>query len=331
MSKRDLIRIADLTTAEIETILALAGRLKRALRAGKAHPLLAGRTLAMIFEKPSLRTRVTFEVGMVQLGGAAIHLAPGDIRFGERESAADIARNLERWVDVVMARTFSHQSIVELARGARVPVINGLSDLHHPCQVLADCFTLLEHRGRLRGLRVAFVGDGNNMVHSWMDAAARLGFDFVLACPPGYEANPTITAEAGRRVQVTNDVAAAVRGADVVYTDVWTSMGQEDEAVTRRQTFRPYQVNEDVLRIAGRNALVMHCLPAHRGEEITDAVLDGPQSVVFDQAENRLHVQKAIMVWLLGATPRARTVSRRRAPSRPSPTARKTSRRTRRG
>jgi ornithine carbamoyltransferase len=298
--KRDLLRVADLSTADIEAIFALAGRLKAELRAGKPHPLLSGRTLAMIFEKPSLRTRVTFEVGMVQLGGAAIHLAPGDIRLGERESASDIARNLERWVDLVMARTFAHQSVVDLAAAARVPVINGLSDLHHPCQVLADCFTLLEHRGALSGLRVAFVGDGNNMVHSWMDAAARLGFDFVLACPPGYEPDPAILAEAGSHATVTHDVAAAARGADVIYTDVWTSMGQEAEAKTRRRAFQPYQVNERVVALAGPNTLVMHCLPAHRGEEITDAVLDGPQSVVFDQAENRLHVQKAIMLWLLG-------------------------------
>ena len=299
--KRDLTRIADLTSVEIEAILGLAGRLKAELRAQRPHPLLAGRTLAMIFEKPSLRTRVTFEVGMVQLGGAAINLAPGDIRLGERESAGDIARNLERWVDVVMARTFLHQSVVDLAAGARVPVINGLSDLHHPCQVLSDCFTLLERRGRLAGLRVAFVGDGNNMVHSWMDAAARLGFDFVLACPPGYEPDPGIAAEAGARATVTHDVATAVRGADVVYTDVWTSMGQEAEAKARRRAFGPYQVDERVVALAGPGALVMHCLPAHRGEEIIDAGLDGPQSVVFDQAENRLHVQKAIMVWLLGA------------------------------
>jgi len=299
--KRDLVRIADLSGAEIETVLALAARLKRETRAREAHPLLAGRTLAMIFEKPSLRTRVTFEVGMVQLGGAAIHLAPGDIRLGERESAGDIAKNLERWVDVIMARTFAHKSVVDLAAGARVPVINGLSDLHHPCQVLSDCFTLLEHRGRLDGLRVVFVGDGNNMVHSWMDAAARLGFDFVLACPPGYEADPAITAEAGAHVSVTHDAAAAVRGADVVYTDVWTSMGQEAEAEARRRAFRPYQVNERLVAGAKPDALVMHCLPAHRGEEITDAVIDAPRSVVFDQAENRLHVQKAIMVWLLGA------------------------------
>jgi ornithine carbamoyltransferase len=298
--KRDLLRIADLSTAQIHEVLALAARLKADLRNKKPHPLLAGRTLAMIFEKPSLRTRVTFEVGMVQLGGAAVNLAPGDIRLGERESARDIARNLERWVDLIMARTFLHQSVVDLAAGARVPVMNGLSDLHHPCQVLSDCFTLLEHRSRLDGLRVAFIGDGNNMVHSWMDAAARLGFDFALACPPGYEPDPAITAEAGPRTTITHDVAAAVRGADVIYTDVWTSMGQEAEAKARRRAFAPYQVNEKVVALAGPQSLVMHCLPAHRGEEITDGVLDGPQSVVFDQAENRLHVQKAIMVWLLG-------------------------------
>ena len=298
--KRDLLRIADLSTQEIEAILALAKRLKDELRDGTPHPLLAGRTLAMIFEKPSLRTRVTFEVGMVQLGGAAIHLGPGDIRLGERESAGDIARNLERWVDLVMARTFLHQSVVDLAAGARVPVINGLSDLHHPCQVLSDCFTLLERRGRLAGLRVAFIGDGNNVVHSWMDAAVRLGFGFVLACPPGYEPDPSIIAEARPHATITHDVETAVRGADVVYTDVWTSMGQEAEAKARRRAFARYQVNERVVALAGPRALVMHCLPAHRGEEITDAVLDGPQSVVFDQAENRLHVQKAIMCWLAG-------------------------------
>jgi ornithine carbamoyltransferase len=299
--KRDLLRIRDLTGDEIEAIFALAGRLKKKLRAGRPHPLLAGRTLAMIFEKPSLRTRVTFEVGMVQLGGAAINLAPGDIKLGERESAGDIARNLERWVDLVMARTFLHQSVVDLAAGARVPVVNGLSDLHHPCQVLTDCFTLLEHRGLLEGLRVAFIGDGNNMVHSWMDAAALLGFDFVLACPPGYEPDARITAEAASHATVTHDAEAAARDADVIYTDVWTSMGQEAEAAARRAAFAPYQVNERLVALARPEALVMHCLPAHRGEEITDAVIDGPQSVVFDQAENRLHLQKAIMVWLLGA------------------------------
>jgi ornithine carbamoyltransferase len=302
--KRDLLRIADLATAEIEAILGLATRLKAELRARTPHPLLAGRTLAMIFEKPSLRTRVTFEVGMVQLGGAAISLAQGDIKLGEREPASDIARNLERWVDLILARTFLHQSVLDLATAARVPVINGLSDLHHPCQVLADCFTLLEHRGRIAGLRVVFVGDGNNMAHSWMDAAARLGFDFVLACPPGYEPDPGITAEAGSHVTITHDVDAAVRGADALYTDVWTSMGQEHEAAARRRAFKQFQVNERLVEMAGKDALVMHCLPAHRGEEITDAVIESPRSVIFDQAENRLHVQKAIMVWLSGAAAR---------------------------
>jgi ornithine carbamoyltransferase len=263
--KRDLLRLADLSREEIVAVLTLAKRLKAKLRAGRPHPLLAGRTLAMIFEKPSLRTRVTFEVGMVQLGGAAIHLAPGDIKLGERESPGDIARNLERWVDLIMARTFLHQ-----------------------------------HRGKLAGLHVAFIGDGNNMVHSWMDAAARLDFQFVLACPPGYEPDAAITAQTGGHATVTHDVEAAARSADVIYTDVWTSMGQEAEAQARRAAFQPYQVNERLVALASPRALVMHCLPAHRGEEITDAVIDGKQSVVFDQAENRLHVQKAIMVWLLG-------------------------------
>jgi len=299
--KRDLVRIGDCSPEELRAILELAKRLKKKLREGTPHPLLAGRTMAMIFEKPSLRTRVTFEVGMVQLGGAAIHLAPGDIKLGERETAGDIARNLERWVNLIMARTFLHSTVTDMAAGASIPVINGLSDLHHPCQVLSDCFTLQEHRGTLEGTRVAFVGDGNNMVHSWMEAAAGLDFEFVLACPPGYEADPAITTAAGKNVTVTHDVEAAVRGADVVYTDVWTSMGQEAEASKRRRAFARYQVNEPLMALAKKDALVMHCLPAHRGEEITDAVLDGKQSVVFDQAENRLHVQKAVMVWLLEA------------------------------
>ncbi|MGH7895438.1 MAG: ornithine carbamoyltransferase [Candidatus Binatia bacterium] len=299
--KRDLLRVSDLSTTEIGALLDLAARLKADLEAGTAHPLLAGRTLAMIFEKPSLRTRVTFEVGMVQLGGAAINLAPGDIKLGEREPVRDIARNLDRWVDVIVARTFLHQSVTDLATWAQVPVVNGLSDLHHPCQVLADCLTVREHLGRLAGLKVVFVGDGNNMAHSWIDAAVRLGFDFVLACPPGYEPDPTIMAEAGTRVTTMHDVAAAARGADVLYTDVWTSMGQEAEAEHRRRVFKPYQINDALVALAKPHALVMHCLPAHRGEEITDATIEGPRSVVFDQAENRLHVQKAILVWLLGA------------------------------
>jgi ornithine carbamoyltransferase len=299
--KRDFLSLADFTRAELEEILHLAARLKRDLKDGKQPPLLAGKSLAMIFEKPSLRTRVTFEIGMSQLGGTPVYLTPKDIQLGERESVADIARNLERWVDLIMARTFAHATLVELARHAGVPVINGLSDLLHPCQVLADCFTLIEHRGRLDGLRLAFVGDANNVANSWINAAAKLNFELILASPPGYEPDAaTLRAAraAGGRITAVHDAAAAAEGAEVLYTDVWTSMGQEHEAEKRRRDFAAYQINADLLRRAGSQAVVMHCLPAHRGEEITDDVIDGPQSIVFDQAENRLHTQKAIMVWL---------------------------------
>jgi len=299
--KRDFLSLADFTRPELEEILHLAARMKRDLKDGKQAPLLAGKSLAMIFEKPSLRTRVTFEIGMNQLGGTAVNLRHRDIQLGQRESVADIARNLERWVDLIMARTFAHATLVELARHAGVPVINGLSDLLHPCQVLADCFTLMEHRGRLDGMRIAFVGDANNVANSWIDAAATLNFDFILASPPGYEPDAaTLQAAraAGGRVTITHDAAAAAQGADVLYTDVWTSMGQEREAEKRRRDFAAYQINADLLQGAAAKAVVMHCLPAHRGEEITAEVIDGPQSIVFDQAENRLHTQKAIMVWL---------------------------------
>ena len=299
--KRDFLSLADFTWPELEEILHLAARMKRDLKDGKQAPLLAGKSLAMIFEKPSLRTRVTFEIGMNQLGGTAVNLRHRDIQLGQRESVADIARNLERWVDLIMARTFAHATLVELARHAGVPVINGLSDLLHPCQVLADCFTLMEHRGRLDGMRIAFVGDANNVANSWIDAAATLNFDFILASPPGYEPDAaTLQAAraAGGRVTITHDAAAAAQGADVLYTDVWTSMGQEREAEKRRRDFAAYQINADLLQGAAAKAVVMHCLPAHRGEEITAEVIDGPQSIVFDQAENRLHTQKAIMVWL---------------------------------
>jgi ornithine carbamoyltransferase len=299
--KRDFLSLADFTRAELEEILHLAARLKRDLKDGKQPPLLAGRSLAMIFEKPSLRTRVTFEIGMSQLGGTPVYLTPKDIQLGERESVADIARNLERWVDLIMARTFAHATLIELARHAGVPVINGLSDLLHPCQVLADCFTLIEHRGRLDGLRLVFVGDANNVANSWINAAAKLNFELILASPPGYEPD-TATLQAARaaggRITAVHDAAAAAEGAEVLYTDVWASMGQEHEAEKRRRDFAAYQINADLLRRAGSRAVVMHCLPAHRGEEITDDVIDGPQSIVFDQAENRLHTQKAIMVWL---------------------------------
>lgn len=291
----------DLSREEVRGILALARRLKQSQKRGKPHRLLAGKTLALVFEKPSLRTRVSFETGMVQLGGHAVFLGP-EIHLGVRESPADCARSLSRWVDLIVLRTFSQGTLEEVARSATVPVINGLTDLFHPCQVLADCFTLLERRKKLDGLKVAFIGDGNNMAHTWMEAAEKFSFSFSVACPRGYEPSAEITRlakEKGARLLVTNDVAAAVQGADVIYTDVWTSMGQEEEAEVRRNAFRGYQVHSGVVALAKPDALVMHCLPAHRGEEITDEVLEGPRSIVFDQAENRLHVQKAIMVWAL--------------------------------
>ena len=300
--KRDLLSIRDLSRGEIDALFALARRLKADLQNGRPHPRLAGKTLAMIFEKPSLRTRVTFEVGMVQLGGHAVHLSSQDIGLGTREPVADVARNLSRWVDAIMARTFSHGVLHELAEAASVPVINGLSDLLHPCQVLADCLTVIEHRGGLDDCKIAFVGDGNNVVHSWVNAAATLPFRFALACPPGFEPDGEVLVTASRygaRVDVTHDVAEAVREADVIYTDVWTSMGQEEDSARRQKAFGPYQVNADVVALAKPDALVMHCLPAHRGEEITADVVDGPRSVVLDQAENRLHIQKSVLVWLL--------------------------------
>ena len=302
MKKRDLLSLRDLSRDEISGIFALARRLKRDQKQGAPHRLLAGKTLAMVFEKPSLRTRVSFETGMVQLGGHAVFLGPAEINLGVRESAADCARSLSRWVDLIVVRTFSQNTLEEVARNAMVPVINGLTDLFHPCQVVSDCFTILEHRGKLEGLKIAFVGDGNNIVHSWLQAAEKFSFSFSLACPKGYEPSAEITRAAqenGGRIIIADDVAKAVRGADVIYTDVWTSMGQEGELEVRRKAFRGYQVNQDVVAMAKRDTLVMHCLPAHRGEEITDEVLEGPHSIVFDQAENRLHVQKAVMVWVL--------------------------------
>jgi ornithine carbamoyltransferase len=255
----------------------------------------------MIFQKPSLRTRITFETGMAQLGGHAIYLAPQDIGIGERESVKDVARNISRWVDLIMIRTFEHAICVELAREASVPVINGLTDQLHPCQLLADLMTLRERFGDLRKLKIAFVGDGFNMAQSWIEAAALAHFELRVACPKGYEPEDEFT-ERMRREELgfmTDDPLAAVKDADVIYTDTWTSMGREKEAATRRRDFRHYQVNRALMKHAARGAVVMHCLPAHRGEEITDEVIDSPQSIVLDQAENRLHAQKAVMVWLL--------------------------------
>src|SRR5262244_1631576 len=302
MSKRDLLNFDKLSREEMGKLFELAADLKRKQKQGITHPLLSHHSMAMIFEKPSLRTRVTFEAGMTQLGGSTIFLGLAEVGLGTRETPADCARSLSRWVDLITVRTFSQATLEEMAAYATVPVINALTDLSHPCQVLADCLTLIEHKGELQGLKVAFVGDGNNMVHSWIEAAEKLPISFAVACPKGYEPNKEIEQRArkdGAQIVVTNSVEEAVTGADAVYTDVWASMGQEKEAATRFKAFRDYQVNARVVAMAKKDAVVMHCLPAHRGQEISHEVLEGPQCIAFDQAENRLHVQKAIMVWLL--------------------------------
>jgi ornithine carbamoyltransferase len=298
--KRDFIDLSSISAAEGYALLNLASWLKSDLKNGLDHPYLRGKTLAMLFQKPSLRTRLTFEAGMAQLGGHAIYLGPSEIGIGERESVKDVARNLSRWVDLIMIRTFAHDTCLELAREASVPVINGLTDLLHPCQLLADLLTLREHRGDISRLHVAFVGDGFNLAHSWMEAADVFGFELRLGCPSGHEPDKSFAQRFKHgKITITNDPKEAVSGADAVYTDTWTSMGQEREAARRRRDFKGFQVNRELLKHAKPGALVMHCLPAHRGEEITDEVLDGPASVVLDEAENRLHVQKAVMLWLL--------------------------------
>jgi len=303
LKHKDLVSIFDLSADEIQEILSLSATIKEKLYQNIEFTPLARKTLAMIFEKPSLRTRVTFETGMTQLGGHAIFLSPNDINMGVRETVGDTAKNLSRIVDGIMARTFAHSSVQDLAREATIPVINGLTDKVHPCQGLTDCFTIQEKLGSLSGVKVAFLGDGNNVVHSWLYAAARLGFDFAVACPPGYKPLSEIVnearTEATSTITVTHDIAEALDGANVVYTDAWASMGQEHEAEERRKAFADYQLNKAALQLARPGALVMHCLPAHRGEEITDEVIDGPQSIVFDQAENRLHTQKAILTLLM--------------------------------
>jgi ornithine carbamoyltransferase len=284
-----LLSAADLTRDAAESLFRLAADLKANLKRGQLADPLKARTLALIFEKPSLRTRVTFEVGMVQLGGVAVYLTAQDIGLGRREPVADVARNLSRWVDGIVARTFAQATVEGLARHARVPVINGLSEHEHPCQALADLFTLWERGLDLGQVRVAWLGDGNNVCHSLLLLAALWGTEIRVACPPGYEPSASVVA----------DVPEAAMGADVLYTDVWISMGQEAEREQRLEAFGRYQLNDRVLGFAKPGALVMHCLPAHRGEEVTDAVLDGPQSVVLDQAENRLHAQKAVLLTLL--------------------------------
>jgi ornithine carbamoyltransferase len=306
---RDLTSIRDLSRDQAWALLCLACVFRGTLGVSKtAHQeILAGKSLAMIFEKPSLRTRVSFEVGLFQLGGHAVYLQPSDISMGKRETVADVAHNLERMVDGIMARVFAHRTIVELAEHSRVPVINGLCDREHPCQALADLLTVWEKRGAIEGQRIAYVGDGNNVANSLLLLGARLGASVVIASPPGYEPDPDLVAAAGTEaaargatVQVTNDPRAACTGADVIYTDTWASMGQETEAAERAKVFAPYQVTAELTSLASPDHLFMHCLPAHRGEEVTAEVLDGPNSVVFDEAENRLHAQKAVMAVLMG-------------------------------
>ncbi|HKY32162.1 MAG TPA: ornithine carbamoyltransferase [Candidatus Polarisedimenticolia bacterium] len=302
---RDLLTLRDFTPEEIGRLLDKAAEVKKDPAAYRKA--LDGKTLAMIFEKPSLRTRVTFETGMTQLHGHAIYISPADAGLGKRESVPDVARNLERWVNGIMARVFAHQVVEDLAAHAGVPVINGLSDDFHPVQALADFQTIREAAGRYEGVKLAYVGDGNNVTHSLLLAASRTGVSISVATPPGYEPRKDIVSEAvktGRRtgctVDVSNDLARAVRGAHFVYTDVWASMGQESEAQQRKAIFAPFQVNAKLMAMAGTDPWFLHCLPAHRGEEVTDEVADSPKSLIFQQAENRLHAQKAVMVLLMG-------------------------------
>jgi len=307
---RDLLSVADLSAAEVGRVFETAATLKAEFRIDRRHALLplAGRTLALLFQKPSLRTRVSFEAGMVQLGGHAIYLTH-DVVLGARESVRDVARNLDRFVDGIVVRTGPHEVALELAAQAEIPVINGLTLREHPCQALADVFTIGERFGRLEGLVVAFVGDGNNVYHSLALLGATLGMEVRLAHPAGYEPNERIVARAmelaaasGARLTFGHDPIEAVRGAAVVYTDAWTSMGQEVETEARRDAFRGFQVDDALLDAAGPDAVALHCLPAHRGEEISSAVMDGPRSLIWEQSENRLHVQKGLLVEVLGGT-----------------------------
>lgn len=302
---RHLVTLADLSAAEIERIFSVTGDLKAKWAGGLREPLLPGRVMALLFEKPSLRTRVSFEAGMGHLGGTTLFLGD-DVGFGKRESMADFGRVLSQYADVIVARTFRHQTVVELARHCTSAVINGLTDEAHPCQAMADLFTLRELFGRLEGRTLAWVGDGNNVARSLAQGCGKLGVRMVMATPEGYRFEAPFLARLKEDVPdldlaVTADPAEAVRGAIAVYTDVWTSMGQEKESEKRRRDFAPYQVNGELMSHVQKGAVFMHCLPAHRGEEVTDEVIDGPQSVVLQQAANRMHVQKGILAWLLGA------------------------------
>jgi len=300
--KKDLLGFAGMAPTDFEEIWLRAARLKKMLKEGKEHASLKGKTLGMIFDKSSTRTRISFEVGMYQLGGIALFLNSRDTQIGRGETLADSARMMSCYLDGIMIRTFAQESVEELARYASIPVINGLTDLLHPCQILADLFTIQEKKGSYEGVKVAYIGDGNNIANSWIEAAARLPFEFAMACPDGYHPDKTIFEESRKesnRVHLYRDPFDAAKDADVLYTDVWTSMGQEAESQERKKIFSNYQINGKLLEVAKKDAIVMHCLPAHRGEEITADVIDGPQSVVIAEAENRLHVQKAVLEILI--------------------------------
>ncbi len=303
---RDFLGLSDYTPEELRYLLDLGIELKRKQKAGEVYHPLKGKTLGMIFEKSSTRTRVSFEVGMYQLGGHALFLSRNDLQIGRGETVADTAQVMSRYLDGIMIRTYAHRTVIDLARSATVPVINGLTDRSHPCQVMADFQTILEHKGKLEGLKLAYIGDGNNMVHSLVMGAAKLGIHISVASPAGYEANAEIirqskevAAESGAQIHVCNDAREAIEGADVVYTDVWASMGFEAEQKEREQAFANYQVNDELVQHAKQDYLFMHCLPAHRGEEVSESVIDGANSIIFDQAENRLHAQKAIMAAIM--------------------------------
>jgi ornithine carbamoyltransferase len=305
--KKDFLSILDVSAAEIRRLIDDAVRLKKEHRAGKRNRSLEGRTLGMLFTKPSTRTRLSFQVGMTQLGGSSVPLNPGEIQLNRSETLEDTARVVSRFLDGIVIRTFAHAELEAWSAAATIPVINGLSDFSHPCQILADLLTIYEVRGSLDRVKVAYIGDGNNVAHSWILASGLLGLDFVLAAPAGYDPDPGVLAGAqrlwkgrGRPPRVVRDPAAAAAGADFLYTDVWTSMGQESETKRRLKAFRGYQLDAKLLALAKPGARVLHCLPAHRGEEIAAEVIDGPQSLVFEQAENRLHAQKALLVRLLG-------------------------------
>ncbi|ANS77294.1 ornithine carbamoyltransferase [Paenibacillus yonginensis] len=304
---RDFIELTDYTSEEIRYLIDLAIELKRKQKNGEVYQPLAGKTVGLIFEKSSTRTRISFEVGVYQLGGHALFLSKNDIQLGRGETIADTAGVMSRYLDGIMIRTFGHDRVLELAKHADIPVINGLSDAAHPCQVLADFQTVYEYKGKLEGLKLAYIGDGNNMAHSLMLGGAKLGVHVSVGSPAGYEPDPQIVAQAreiaaatGAVIEVVNDPAAAVKDADVIYTDVWASMGFEEEQKVREAAFAAYQVNEELAALAKPDYLFMHCLPAHRGEEVSEGVIDGKHSIIFDQAENRLHAQKALMAALIG-------------------------------